>query len=176
MNARKWIPALVAVVAVSIFGYGGWLFVTQLRADQASAPQPKEPEGPILVGGKKRPGEFLLPEYPTAFAFRSTDAGPRRGSSAFSVRKGTSKEIAAYYRKRLPELGWEFERAEPAKQRFGEPKDPKSVLLTGTRQFWRERKGNRRLVFLAMDLVRKGTTAQVVMNWFTPAETPSAKP
>jgi hypothetical protein len=165
VKPRKWLPILTAALALGALGYGAYAFLGDLRSAGDSSSGAALPQRPIM-GGKKRPRDYKLPEYPTAYGFMSSDDGTSdRGSSAFSVRKGTAKAVTAFYLNTLLLAGWEFERSEVVKQRFGEKDDPKSVLLTGVRQYWGERNGYRKLTVLAMDLIKKGSTAQVVLSW-----------
>jgi hypothetical protein len=170
VNSRRWVPILVAATALGLLGYGAYAFFGDLRAE-GDAPAAGGSQRP-MIGGKKRPKNYGLPEYPTAHAFLSADDGiSDRGSSAFSVRKGTAKEIAAFYRKALTDEGWEFESEEPAKQRPGTGAVPNPPTVTGLRQEWRERNGSRKLRMLALDFVQLKSTAQVVLSW-SPGSSP----
>ena len=157
---------LLAALALGLFGYGAYAFLGELRSqDETPAPAGTRPERPV-VGGKKRPKDFGLPEYPTAYGFLSADDGtPDRGSAAFSVRKGTAKEIAAHYRKTLPSFGWTFQEEHPAKQRPGTGAVPNPPTVTGVRQMWVDGDGKRRLNVLALDFIQLKSTAQVVLSW-----------
>lgn len=174
MSASKWAPIGIAVVALSLLGYGAYAFLDDLgdqRVDVSSSSQRP------LIAGTKQPKEYGLPEFPTAHAFLSADDGtPDRGSSAFSVRKGTAKEIAAFYREALPDAGWEFVEEESVKQRPGAGAVPNPPVVTGLRQTWAERNGKRNLRVLALDFVQLKSTAQAALSWSPASEADTVKP
>jgi len=122
------------------------------------------------VHDRKRPSDYGLPTYPGAFEFHSVTAGLEQGSTAFSVRRGTAREVAAYYRKKLPGLGWEFQAEQTATERPGNPGDPKARTARGLRQIWVRREPREQLQLLALDLPQKDSTAQVVLGWAALAE------
>jgi hypothetical protein len=163
MKARIWIPLGIAIVALGLLGYGASAFFGDLRSQKVTATSRSERP---LVRNKKRPKDYGLPEFSTAYAFRTSDDGTsNRGSSAFSVRRGTAKEIAAFYRKTLSE-SWVFKDERPAKQRPGTGAVPNPPTVTGLRQEWVESNRKRRLRVLALDFIQLKSTAQVAISWF----------
>jgi hypothetical protein len=169
VTARKWVPLGVAALALVLLGYGAYAFFGDLRA-QGETPTNAGSQRP-MIGDKKRPKAYALPEFPTAHAFLSADDGTQdRGSAAFSVRKGTAKEIAAFYRKALAEEGWKLQEEKPAKQRPGTGAVPNPPTVTGLRQEWLGHNGKRRLRVLALDFIQLKSTAQVVLSWSPAAE------
>lgn len=163
MTVRKWAPISIAIVALALFGYGANAFLGDLRAQGNSGSAGNERP---VIGGKKRPSDYALPEFPTAHDFRSADDGTKdRGSAAFDVRKGTAKEIAAFYRETLPKSGWKFVEEKPAMQRPGTGVVPNPPVARGLRQEWVDSSGKRRLRMLALDFVQLKSTAQVALSW-----------
>jgi hypothetical protein len=121
--------------------------------------------------GTRRPSDYNLPTYPTAFRFHSMDGGGAAGSVAFSVKKGTATEIAAFYRAQLPKKGWRLVRERDARQQIAAGRVKSVSELRGRRQEWTKAAKNQRLTLLTLDLKSDKSTAQAVMNW-APLEIP----
>lgn len=115
------------------------------------------------TAGHRRPADYDLPTYPTAFAFSSLEMGRTDGSVAYSVKGANSRQVADFYRKELPKKGWRFQSEQQISLMAGE--GSKAVAANGWKQRWVKPALDRKLTLQALDLKGEHRPSQVALNW-----------
>jgi hypothetical protein len=173
------------VVGLSAVGIGGWLSLRSAGLDKEPAAAPAETKAPEPTGdtaaiaapsaaikGKKRPEQFGLPSYPSASDYHSLEMGKQQGSTAFSVKQGSSAQITRFYIEKLGAAGWQYDWKRDTEVSPGDK--GKSVTLKGTRVRWIQRRERKQLTLLTVDDPQKGRTAQAVLSW-SPMKAPASR-
>lgn len=181
-----WVFAVAAAVGLSAVGVGGWLSLRSAGLDKPPPPSPTEADAPQPTGdtasiaapgaaikGRKRPEQFGLPSYPTASDYHSLEIGKSEGSTAYSVKQGSSAQIARFYIEKLGAAGWQYDWKRDTEVTPGV--QGKHVALKGTRIRWIRRRERKQLTLLTLDDPQKGRTAQAVLSW-SPLKAPARKP
>lgn len=168
-----WIIGILVAAALAAVGTGVALLVFQ--SDPAR--HPNEPTPSIPVHAEKSPDQFGLPVYAGAFGFHSMEAGADRGSSAFSVKEGTSVEVARFYRQALETTGWKFSWQAHAQEQPGSPAGARLPAAKGLRVRWQNSALHRQLTLLTLDFPQPGSSGQVLLTWSPtpPGEKPAAR-
>ncbi len=171
MSAKAWVLWAAGGSVLVLTGAGAALALRALgpldppRATPASADACCDgPAGPARHGTKP-PGAFGLPAYPGAFAFHSMEAGAENGSVAFSISRGSARDLSGFYRKNLPSRGWRLESERGARQVAPATATLPERTLKGVRQVWTREADRRRLMLLALDFPQRRSSAQVVLSW-----------
>ncbi|MGV3723491.1 MAG: hypothetical protein ACO1SX_21560 [Actinomycetota bacterium] len=180
---RPWLLAVMAAVGLSAVGIGGWLSLRNAGLGKAPAAAPAETKTPVPTGdtasiaapgaaikGRKRPEQFGLPSYPSATDYHSLELGKHQGSTAFSVKHGSSAQISRFYIEKLGAAGWQYDWKRDTEVSPGDK--GKRFTLKGTRVRWIQRRERKQLTLLTLDDPQKGRTAQAVLSW-SPLKAPA---
>lgn len=162
--SRAW--AVVGVGALVLLMVGASVALTLQSTGEPSPVDLQNTVAPLTpeeAAQHRPPSAFGLPAYPGAFHFFSTENDAAHGSSVYSVPKGNSAEVIQFYTRELGRQGWRFVGKQAATERPAHVPNP--LTLRGTRTRWRHAEQRRQLTVLALDDVRPGRTAQVVVSW-----------
>lgn len=153
---------LVAAVG-TLVGGAAWTFTSLGGLKQPQGGVGMATEREIATAGKRRPSDYDLPTYPTAFEFHSLEMGRTEGSVAYSVKKTQARQVADFYKKELPKSGWSLKSERTTSLVAGE--GAKTASATGWKQRWVLKSLNRKMTLQALDLDKGKRPGQIVLNW-----------